>query len=122
MGFADGLPRDRGSESSGFVYHSKTGVPLQIKGNPCMDSTLLGVPNDLDIQVGDEITVTNDRFPVEGLAKWAKTNSTEIICGIGNCSRNSRYYKGKSALSVYTGEIDTLSSRTLRAIYNWFKG
>jgi alanine racemase len=86
LGYADGYPRAVSSKAQMLVHGQK--VP-QI-GRVCMDQLLLDV-GSLEPELGELVTVFGQQtVTADDLAKWAGTNSYEILTGIG--ARVPRYY------------------------------
>lgn len=82
LGYADGVRRDL---SNGGQVLLK-GKRVMIIGKVCMDHTMLDVTELEDIWVGDEVTFIGedgqDNITADEIAKYLKTISYEIICGI----------------------------------------
>lgn len=90
IGYADGFPR---TQKNPKVYIN--GRVLNIVGRICMDQTMVEIPDDLKVNIEDEVTVIGD---VEGIrlsdvSKGIDTIDYEILCGINR--RINRVYKSE---------------------------
>jgi len=78
IGYADGYPR---SLSNGAGKMLIRGKPVAVKGNVCMDMTMLDV-TELHVAEGEEVLVFGEDLSVARLAEWADTIPYEILTGI----------------------------------------
>jgi alanine racemase len=79
LGYADGYPRAVSSKAQMLVRGQK----VQQIGRVCMDQLLLDV-GSLEPELGELVTVFGQQtVTADDLAKWAGTNSYEILTGIG---------------------------------------
>lgn len=82
IGYADGFPR----QLSNLGWASFDGKRLPIRGRVSMDQCAVGIPADVDIQVGAEVTVLgngNDAAPsANELAEMVDTIGYEIVSRI----------------------------------------
>jgi alanine racemase len=86
LGYADGYPRAVSSQAQMLL----AGQKVQQIGRVCMDQLLLEI-GTLEVNYGDLVTVFGAQgITADDVARWAKTNSYEILTGIG--SRVPRTY------------------------------
>ena len=79
LGYADGYPRSLGYGTGKVLYRGRL-VPTI--GSICMDMTMIDITEISDAREGDEVIVFGEGLPVEELAKWAGTNTYDILAGI----------------------------------------
>jgi alanine racemase len=77
IGYGDGYPRVIGHATPVAI----NGREAPIVGRVSMDMTLIDA-TDLDVAVGDEVTMWGERLPVERIASCASTIAYELLCGI----------------------------------------
>lgn len=81
IGYADGMRRQLSNKGHVIVHDKK--VP--IVGRICMDSFMVDVTEILDIKVGDEVYIwDNKQIMLEDIAKQCDTINYEIISTISN--------------------------------------
>jgi alanine racemase len=86
LGYADGYPRAVSSQAKMLI----AGQVVQQIGRVCMDQLLLDI-GSLEVNYGDLVMVFGaNTITADDVATWAKTNSYEILTGIG--SRVPRIY------------------------------
>lgn len=82
VGFADGYSRSLSNKGSVLIQ----GVRCPIRGNVCMNSTVVEVPIALLVKPGDEVTLigSDGRETVDaaGIAKQRGTNPYEVVAAI----------------------------------------
>lgn len=89
IGYADGFNRIQRNPKV-----SIKGEILEVVGRVCMDQCMVKVPLDLDIKIGDEVTIIDNDIRELSLEENAKRNDTinyEILCMINR--RVTRVYK-----------------------------
>lgn len=89
IGYADGFNRIQHNPKV-----SIKGEILEVVGRVCMDQCMVKVPLDLDIKIGDEVTIIDNDIRELSLEENAKRNDTinyEILCMINR--RVTRVYK-----------------------------
>lgn len=79
IGYADGLMRASGNCNYTFLCKGKS---LEIIGNICMDLTICLLPDGLNLQVGDQVTIFGPDHPIEELARINQTIPYEILSRI----------------------------------------
>ena len=87
IGYADGYRRELSGK--GRVYIDGVGVP--VAGRVCMDQIMVDVTG-LEVSVGDEAVLMDERFSADDMARIAGTISYEILTGI--TKRVPRVYVG----------------------------
>lgn len=87
VGYADGYRRELSGK--GRVYIDGVGVP--VAGRVCMDQIMVDVTG-LEVSVGDEAVLMDERFSADDMARIAGTISYEILTGI--TKRVPRVYVG----------------------------
>lgn len=87
IGYADGYRRELSGK--GRVYIGGVGVP--VAGRVCMDQIMVDVTG-LEVSVGDEVVLMDERFSADDMARIAGTISYEILTGI--TKRVPRVYVG----------------------------
>ncbi len=82
VGYADGYPRALSNVGEVLIG----GERCPVVGRVCMDQTMVSLPADSDVRVGDEVTLIGaqggNRIFAEELAKAAGTIGYEIVCAI----------------------------------------
>ena len=79
LGYADGYPRAVSSLAQMWLH----GQRVQQIGRVCMDQLLLEI-GDLEVEYGDMVQVFGQHhITADHVAAWVKTNSYEILTGIG---------------------------------------
>lgn len=76
IGYADGLPRNAGNGNYKVLVNGRHAC--EIIGNVCMDMCMIDVSN-LDVKVGDEVTIFSQGWPIEKLAEACGTIPYEIL-------------------------------------------
>jgi Alr-MurF fusion protein len=82
IGYADGLNRKLGNGKGRLFIH---GQPVPIIGNICMDLCMVDItdiPEDVEVQEGDEVIVFGDEYPLTQLAADLETIPYEILTSI----------------------------------------
>ncbi len=99
IGYADGFPR---TQKNPQVYIN--GKLLNIVGRICMDQTMFEVPDDLDINIEDEVTLIGDidGIRIGDISRKMSTIDHEILCCL--TARVDRMYK-KSERCYTTNSI-----------------
>ncbi len=91
VGYADGLSRLLSNRGEVLIH----GRRCPIVGRICMDQTMVRVPDDLDVKVGDEVVLIGEqgveRITASDLAQTIGTINYEIVCSIGK--RVPRLYR-----------------------------
>lgn len=79
LGYADGYPKALSSLAQMWLH----GQRVQQIGRVCMDQLLLEI-GALEVEYGDMVQVFGQQYiTADDVATWAKTNSYEILTGIG---------------------------------------
>ncbi len=78
IGYADGYSR----LMAGKGYMLVNGKKAPLVGRVCMDQSMLDV-TDLDVSVGDTVTVFGDGLPAEEYAAFIGTIHYETVCAVG---------------------------------------
>ncbi|MCC3864935.1 alanine racemase [Terrisporobacter petrolearius] len=89
IGYADGFNRIQHNPKV-----SIKGEILEVVGRVCMDQCMVKVPLDMDIKIGDEVTIIDNDIRELSVEENAKRNDTinyEILCMINR--RVTRVYK-----------------------------
>ena len=86
IGYADGVPRSLGNR--GAFYGSAGRLP--IRGNISMDLTVIALPDDQRLQLGDRVEWFGESQSLDQVAADAETINYEILASIG--SRVERRY------------------------------
>ncbi|MGI6145950.1 MAG: alanine racemase [Firmicutes bacterium] len=93
VGYADGYSRALSSKGQVILG----GQRRPIVGRVCMDQTMIAVPPDVPVRVGDEVVLIgaqgSERITVEEVAAITGTISYEVVCSISK--RVPRVYTGK---------------------------
>jgi alanine racemase len=79
LGYADGYPRSLGYGNGKLLYRGRL-VPTI--GSICMDMTMIDITEISDPREGEEVIVFGEGLTVDELAKWAGTNTYDILAGI----------------------------------------
>lgn len=78
IGYGDGLNRKMGN---GRGYVLINGCKAPYVGNICMDLCMVDV-TDIEVQVGDMVTIFGDNLPIWQVADWLDTIPYEVIVSI----------------------------------------
>lgn len=83
VGYADGYSRLLSNKGAVLIK----GQHCPIVGNICMDISMVSIPEELNINVGDEVTLIGDdndsKISVDDIADLMGTISYEVLCSIG---------------------------------------
>ncbi|MGE5554630.1 MAG: alanine racemase [Betaproteobacteria bacterium] len=83
LGYADGL--NRLLSNRGEVLLGGRRVPL--RGRVCMDQCVVGVPDDLEVRLGDEAVIFgrqgDEEITVDEVAERIGTINYEVVCAVG---------------------------------------
>lgn len=115
IGYADGYPRALSNRAAMYVH----GVDCPILGRVCMDQTIVGVPDDVSVTVGDPVVVSGawhseEVMSFDKIAELTGTINYEIATRLAH--RVPRFYlrNGKvtsvSDLSGHRAVSGTISS------------
>jgi len=90
VGYADGYTRRLSNRAEVLIH----GRRCPVVGRVTMDQTMVHVPDDLDIHVGDEVVLIgrqgDEEITATDLARWSGTVNYEIVCAIS--PRVARFY------------------------------
>ncbi|MBP2017063.1 alanine racemase [Symbiobacterium terraclitae] len=90
VGYADGYSRRLSNRAEVLIH----GRRCPVVGRVTMDQTMVHVPDDLQIQVGDEVVLIgrqgDEEITATDLARWSGTVNYEIVCSIS--PRVARFY------------------------------
>jgi alanine racemase len=85
IGYADGYRRSFSSTAHMSVH----GARADVLGRVCMDQTVIRLPDDVDVQLGDRVTIigngteaTSGAPTIDDLAELTGTISYELSCGL----------------------------------------
>ncbi len=78
IGYADGYPRMMADKAHMLV----NGQKAPVVGRVCMDQCVLDV-TDMQVAVGDEVTVFGDGLSADEYAAWLQTINYEVVCMVG---------------------------------------
>ena len=79
VGYADGYNRKLSNKGKVLV---KGKYECNVIGNVCMDMTMLEIPMDTDINIGDSVEIFGENISVSDLAKICETIPYELLCCI----------------------------------------
>jgi len=89
-GYAEGLSRSMSNKGHVLVHGQKA----RIIGRICMNLTIADVTPIKSLKKGDRVCFlgrdNGNMITADDMARWANTNSYEVLCSIG--SRNQREY------------------------------
>jgi alanine racemase len=91
IGYADGFPRSL----SNTAYMEIAGMPCPVLGTVCMDQTVIGIPDGLEVASGEPVIVvgaaaSDQRLAIDALARQAGTIGYELAARIAR--RVPRFY------------------------------
>ena len=89
IGYADGF--NRGQSNPVVVINGKV---MPVVGRVCMDQSMVKVPCDFEVKIGDEVVVIDDSIEaitLDKLAERSKTINYEVLTSIGR--RVTRVYR-----------------------------
>ena len=79
VGYADGYNRKLSNKGKVLVNGK---YECNVIGNVCMDMTMLEIPMDADINIGDSVEIFGENISVSDLAKICETIPYELLCCI----------------------------------------
>ncbi|MGN8914411.1 alanine racemase [Anaerofustis butyriciformans] len=79
VGYADGYNRKLSNKGKVLVNGK---YECNVIGNVCMDMTMLEIPMDTDINIGDSVEIFGENISVSDLAKICETIPYELLCCI----------------------------------------
>lgn len=84
IGYVDGI--SRAYSNNGYVIIH--GELCKILGRVCMDQMMVDVTDIPDVMVNDEIVILGTQgdnvIYLDDMARWSNTNTTDIVCSIGD--------------------------------------
>lgn len=84
IGYVDGI--SRAYSNNGYVLIH--GELCKILGRVCMDQMMVDVTDIPDVMVNDEIVILGTQddnvIYLDDIARWSNTNTTDIVCSIGD--------------------------------------
>lgn len=91
VGYADGYSRHLSNKGEVLIH----GRRCPIIGRVCMDQTMVRIPDDLHVNVGDEVVLIGEqhgeRITASDVARTIGTINYEVVCGISK--RVPRVYR-----------------------------
>ena len=87
IGFADGYPRNLSGKNVPVIINGKKAIVI---GRICMDILMIDI-KDIEVKVGDSVTLIGDKVTADLVADFARSASYELLCRLG--TRLHRIYK-----------------------------
>ena len=87
IGFADGYPRNLSGKNVPVIINGKKAIVI---GRICMDILMIDI-KDIEVKVGDIVTLIGDKVTADLVADFARSASYELLCRLG--TRLHRIYK-----------------------------
>ncbi|QMU98963.1 alanine racemase [Borrelia sp. A-FGy1] len=86
VGYFDGIPQNT---SNNFYFLIKD-RKCPIRGKVCMNITIIEIPKDLKINIGEKVEIVSEKLTLDELSKASGMSNYEIICSIGK-HENKKY-------------------------------
>lgn len=103
IGYADGYTRLLNGKAEALVG----GRRVPIVGNICMDQCMIRIPDDLEVNVGDEVVLFGEQggesMPADELAEKLGTINYEIMCMLSH--RVPRVYKKGGSMILFDNPL-----------------
>ncbi|UGQ16967.1 alanine racemase [Borrelia sp. RT1S] len=79
VGYFDGIPQNT---SNNFCYLIKD-KKCPIRGKVCMNTTIIEIPKDLKINIGEKVEIISENLTLDELSRESGVSKYEILCSIG---------------------------------------
>ena len=88
VGYFDGIPQN----TSNTFYYLIKNRKCFIRGKICMNISIIEIPNDLKINIGEKVEIISERLSLNILSKKSKMSQYEILCSIGKNNKKKYLY------------------------------
>jgi len=92
VGYADGYNRKLSNQGEVLINNK---YKAKVIGNVCMDMTMIEIPKDSDIKIGDSVEIFGDNISISSLAKLCGTIPYELLCCINKRVKREYIINGK---------------------------
>ncbi|WKC57737.1 alanine racemase [Borrelia sp. P9F1] len=86
VGYFDGIPQNTSNNCYCLVKDRK----CPIRGKVCMNITIIEIPKDLKINIGERVEIVSENLPLDELSRESRVSKYEILCSIGK-HNNKKY-------------------------------
>ncbi|AYE36049.1 alanine racemase [Borrelia turcica IST7] len=86
VGYFDGIPQNT---SNNFYFLIKD-RKCPIRGKVCMNITIIEIPKDLKINIGEKVEIVSEKLPLDELSRASGISNYEILCSMGK-HENKKY-------------------------------
>ncbi|ASQ28977.1 alanine racemase [Borrelia miyamotoi] len=88
VGYFDGIPQS----TSNIFYYLIRNRKCFLRGKICMNISIIEIPNDLKINIGEKVEIISERLSLSILSKKSGISEYEILCSIGKHEKKKYLY------------------------------
>ncbi|UER67359.1 alanine racemase [Borrelia sp. BU AG58] len=88
VGYFDGIPQN----TSNNFYYLVRGRKCPIRGKLCMNITIIEIPKDLKISIGERVEIISENLTLDELSKESGVSKYEMLCSIGKHTNKKYLY------------------------------
>ncbi|AAX17497.1 MULTISPECIES: alanine racemase [Borrelia] len=88
VGYFDGIPQNTSNNFYCIIRDKK----CFIRGKICMNISIIEIPKDLKINIGEKVEITSERLSLDILSKESGMSKYEILCSIGKHEKKKYLY------------------------------
>ncbi|WP_197017807.1 alanine racemase [Borrelia duttonii] len=89
VGYFDGIPQNTSKNFYCIIKDKK----CFIRGKICMNISIIEIPQDLKINIGDKVEIVSERLSLDILSKESGRSTYELLCSIGKNEKKNTYIK-----------------------------
>ncbi|AHH03118.1 Alanine racemase [Borrelia nietonii YOR] len=88
VGYFDGIPQNTSNNFYCIIRNRKCFV----RGKICMNISIIEIPKDLKITIGEKVEIISERLSLNILSKESGMSTYEILCSIGKYEKKKYLY------------------------------
>lgn len=88
IGYFDGIPQNTSNNFYCIIKDQK----CFIRGKICMNISIVEIPKDLKIKIGEKVEITSERLSLDLLSQESGMSKYEILCSIGKYEKKKYLY------------------------------
>ncbi|AHH08120.1 alanine racemase [Borrelia anserina] len=88
VGYFDGIPQNTSNNFYCLIRDKK----CFIRGKICMNISIIEIPKDLKINIGEKVEIISERLSLDILSKESGISKYEILCSIGKHAKRKYLY------------------------------
>ncbi|AWG42551.1 alanine racemase [Candidatus Borreliella tachyglossi] len=88
VGYFDGIPQN----TSNNFYYLIRNRKCELRGKVCMNITIIEIPKDLKITIGEKVEIISERLSLDILSKESGRSNYELLCSIGKHANKKYLY------------------------------